>query len=287
MKNISFYLIGLLFVLVSCKNQDKDKTIENEDIHAHHVMAEESDNLFLQKLNSSPRHHEWVTLEVGGRELYNFVVYPEKSGDTPAVILIHENRGLNDWARSFADELAAEGFLVIAPDLLSNAVPGVPKTTDFSSTDAAREALYGLKPDQITEDLNAVFEYIKKAPSSNCKVSVIGFCWGGSQSFRYATNNPNLEKSFVFYGTAPQEATDIKKIQIPVYGFYGGNDNRVNATIDPTKAIMDEAGLTYEYVIYPGAGHAFMRSGASADGSPENKNAYQQAKKRLIELLNQ
>lgn len=288
MKIKVLYLSLCLLFIISCKNTGETSSPSSSihDEHAGHMTAEPDESYFLTKLNQSPRHHEWVTLEVDGRELYNFVVYPEKEGTTPAVILLHENRGLNDWARSFADELAAEGFLVIAPDLLSNATPGVPKTTDYSSTDAARTALYALDAEQITRDLNAVFNYMKNTPSSNGKVSVVGFCWGGSQSFKYTTNNPNLEKAFVFYGTAPQEADALKKIKAPVYGFYGGNDNRVNATIEATKGVMDEAGLTYEYVIYPGAGHAFMRSGADPEGSEENKKAYTEAKKKLIELLN-
>lgn len=288
MKTKILYAASLIFLITSCKNSGTEttQTKATHDEHAAHMSVEPDESLFLSKLNQSPRHHEWVTLEVDGRELYNFVVYPEKEQATQAVIVIHENRGLNDWARSFADELAAEGYLVIAPDLLSNATPGVPKTTDYSSTDAARNALYNLNADQITRDLNAVFEYIKNVPSSNGKVSVVGFFWGGSQSFRYATNNPNLEKAFVFYGTAPNEAEELRKIKTPVYGFYGGNDNRVNATIDATKSVMEESGLTYDYVIYPGAGHAFMRSGADPEGSEENKKAYTEAKKRLVELLN-
>lgn len=288
MKTKILYTTSLFFLITSCKNSGTENTQTKaiHDEHAAHMSVEPDESLSLSKLIQSPRHHEWVTLEVDGRELYNFVVYPEKEEATQAVIVIHENRGLNDWARSFADELAAEGYLVIAPDLLSNATPGVPKTTDYSSTDAARTALYNLKADQITRDLNAVFVYIKNVPSSNGKVSVVGFCWGGSQSFRYATNNPNIEKAFVFYGTAPKEAEELRKIKTPVYGFYGGNDNRVNATIDVTKSVMEESGLTYDYVIYPGAGHAFMRSGADPQGSEENKKAYIQAKKRLLELLN-
>lgn len=282
-------LLLAVITVTSCKNNNPtdSSSITSEDAHAHHLTNEPDENHFLQRLNQSPRHHEWITLEVDGRELYNFVVYPEKAQPTQAVIVIHENRGLNDWARSFADELASEGFLVIAPDLLSNATPGVPKTTDYSSTDAARTALYGLDANQITRDLNAVYQYIKTAPSSNGTVSVAGFCWGGSQSFRYATNNADLKNAFVFYGTAPQNAEELKRIKAPVYGFYGGNDNRVNATIDATKAVMEEAGLVYDYVIYPGAGHAFMRSGADPEGSPENKTAYTEAKKRLIQILNQ
>jgi len=281
---ISSILFAFL-LLVGCKNQEpKNETVVDE--HANHMaMSMQDASEFETKLSNSPRHQEWVTLEVNGRTLHSFVVYPESSKSTSTVIVIHENRGLNDWARSFADELAAKGYLVIAPDLLSNVVPGIERTTDFPNADAARDALYKLDQDKITTDLNAVYEYIQKAPSSNGKVSVVGFCWGGSQSFRYATNNPNLEKAFVFYGTAPENPDDLKKIKIPIYGFYGGNDNRVNATIEKTQAVMKEEGLTYEYEIYDGAGHAFMRSGAASDGDEANKNAYQKGFERLLGLL--
>ena len=149
---------------------------------------------------------------------------------------IHENRGLNDWARSFTDQLASKGFIAIAPDLISNTVDGIEKTNDFENSDAARSAIYALDAENVTQDLNAVLEYAKKIEAGNGKVFIIGFCWGGSQSFRFATNaGDDIEAALVFYGTGPQDAEAYSSIEVPVYGFYGGADNRVNATIEGSE----------------------------------------------------
>ncbi|XLS27918.1 dienelactone hydrolase family protein [Flavobacteriaceae bacterium M23B6Z8] len=240
---------------------------------------------FAEKLSASPRHHEWVTLEDGDRELYAFVAYPEIAEKAKVVIVIHENRGLNSWARLFTDQLAAKGFIAIAPDLLSNVNDSIAKTTDFSNSDEARSAIYGLDSDRVTADLNLVFNYAKTLEAANGEVSVVGFCWGGSQSFRYATNNSQLEEAIVFYGTAPKEKETLLQIEIPVFGFYGGNDNRVNATIEPTKEILDAAEKTYTYEIYEGAGHAFMRRAEEAPEGDPNKIASDKAWKTLVSIL--
>lgn len=235
-------------------------------------------------LSESPRHHEWIDLPREKGTYKAFVAYPESSQATDAVIVIHENRGLNDWARTFADELAGRGYLVIAPDLISNTVEGYERTTDFPNSDVAREAIYALDADQVTADLNTAYEYIVDLSASTGKVSIAGFCWGGSQSFRYATNNPNLERAMVFYGTAPEDESELESINCPVYGFYGGDDNRVNSTIEATETAMTEYGHTYEYEIYEGAGHAFMRRGYTEEEGP-NKEAHDQAWERLVGLL--
>lgn len=239
----------------------------------------------LEKLSNSPRHMEWVEVKNGERTVHTFVVYPEISAKAKVVIVIHENRGLNDWARVFTDELAEKGFIAIAPDLLSETNDTIKKTSDFPNPDKAREALSKLNPNQITADLNAVFEYAKSIAAGTGEVSVVGFCWGGSQSFRYATNNPNLKEAIVFYGTAPQDEEALKKIDIPVYGFYGGNDARVNATIEKTAEIMKAAGNFYEYEIYDGGGHGYMRSGSTPDATEENKTARAKSWERLIKIL--
>ena len=276
----SLLLLLALLVLVACKNDKKSSAKAENSSEIKEDIPEEK-----KGLSESPRHHEWVTLSHGDRELEAFVVYPETDKKTKSVIVIHENRGLNDWARLFADKLASRGYLVIAPDLISNTVPGKKKTTDFKDSDAARQAIYDLDKDQVTADLNAAFEYIKNDPASTGEVAVVGFCWGGSQTFRYATNNQNISSAHVFYGTGPKEASEISRINAPVYGYYGGNDNRVNSTIEETKKHMEEAGKTYEYEIYEGAGHAFMRSGHEPDAQKPNKEAHDQAWERLLKLL--
>jgi carboxymethylenebutenolidase len=238
-----------------------------------------------ERLEKSPRHHEWVAVKHGDRTVHFFLVYPEVKQKAPAVVVIHENRGLTDWVRSVADQLAEAGYIAIAPDLLSGMGPGGGKTSDFPGGDAAREAIYKLTPDQVTADLNAVCDYVAKLPASNGQVAVAGFCWGGAQTFRFATNRPTLAAAFVFYGTGPDSKEAIAKIASPVYGFYGGEDARVNATIPQSSALMKEAGKTYEPVTYEGAGHGFMRSGEEPNASEANRRAREAAWSRWKTLL--
>lgn len=238
-----------------------------------------------QRLEKSSRHQEWVTVKNDTRTVHAFLVYPEIKNKALAVVVIHENRGLTDWVRSVADQLAEAGYIAIAPDLLSGAGPNGGKTSDFPSEDAAREAISRLPPDQVTADLNAVADYVAKLPAGNGKVAVAGFCWGGSQTFRLATNRAKLEAAFVFYGTGPQDKEAMARIKCPVYGFYGGNDARVNATIPTSADVMKQAGKIYEPVTYEGAGHGFMRSGEQPDATEANKKARDQGWVRWKELL--
>ena len=161
------------------------------------------------------------------------------------------------------------------------------KTSDFPDSDAAREALYQLSPDQVTADLNAVADYVAGLPGANGVVAVAGFCWGGSQTFRFATNRPSLSAAYVFYGTAPDDPDALARTEAPVYGFYGGDDARVNATIPETETLMEEAGKTYEPVIYEGAGHGFMRQGVTAEAADPNAQAAKDAWERWLTLLEQ
>jgi carboxymethylenebutenolidase len=218
-----------------------------------------------QQLAKSPRHQEWVKIKNGNREVNTFVVYPETKKKATAVIVIHEINGMTDWVQSLTDQLAAAGYIAIAPDLLSGMGPNGGGTSSFADGNAVRQAIGALPPDQITTDLNAVADYVSRLPSANGKVAVGGFCWGGTQTFRYATNNPKLAAAFVFYGSAPESKEELARIKAPVYGFYGGNDARINATVPRTVELMKELGKKYEPVTYEGAGHAFMRAG---DGPP-------------------
>lgn len=236
------------------------------------------------RLEKSPRHHEWVTVKHGDREVNCYVTYPEVKDKATAVIVIHEIFGLTDWARNMTDELAEAGYIAIAPDLLSGAAPGGGGTTELGGADAATKAIAKLPADQITADLNAAADYVTKLPACNGKLVVAGFCWGGAQSFRYATDNNNLKAAFVFYGTPPDEDA-LSKINCPVYGFYGGNDARVTATVDKTREAMKAAKKTYEPVVYAGAGHGFMRAGEAPDASAANKKVHNEAWKRWRELM--
>jgi carboxymethylenebutenolidase len=234
-------------------------------------------------LEKSPRHGEWVQLKHGDRTVSAFVVYPEVKNKAAAVVVIHEIFGLTDWARTVADQLAANGYIAIAPDLLSGMGPKGGKTSDFPNVDAVREAISKLDPEQITADLNAAADYVKNLPAANGKVAVVGFCWGGGQSFRFATSRKDLSAAFVFYGSPPK---DVSSISAPVYGFYGGNDARIDATIPDTQEAMKKAGKKYDVVTYDGAGHGFMRAGEDPANTVEaNTKARGQAWERWLAVL--
>jgi carboxymethylenebutenolidase len=235
------------------------------------------------RLDASPRHHEYVALKHGDRTVQAFVVYPEVKTKAPVVILIHEIFGLSDWAKEMADELAAQGFIVIAPDLLSGFGPNGGGSSEFPSQDATIKAVSGLNPDVINADLDAAADYGKHLPAANGKIAVTGFCWGGGKSFAFATHRKGLSAAFVFYGPGP---ADVTTITAPVYGFYAGNDARIDATVPVTAAAMKAAGKTYEPVTYDGAGHGFMRAGEDPTNTiPGNKTAREQGFARLIKLL--
>jgi carboxymethylenebutenolidase len=239
----------------------------------------------LKILNESPRHHEWVAVPQVDRQVHSFVVYPEVQGKALAVVIIHENRGLTDWVRRVPDRVAAAGYIAIAPDLLSGTGPGGGKTSDFTDSDAARQGIYKLCPEQVMADLNAATDCVTALPAANGKVAVAGFCWGGSQTFRFATDRAVLSTSFVFYGTGPEDKAAIRRITAPVYGFYGGDDARVNKTLSISTKLMKEAGKTYETVTYDGAGHAFMHRGEDKDPKETNTKAMKQAWTRWLDLL--
>ncbi len=249
------------------------------------LLAAAAQDPVKDRLDKSPRHHEWVQLKVGDRTLHAFVVFPEVKAKSAAIVVIHENRGLNDWARSAADQFAEAGVIAIAPDLLSGLGPNGGKTSDFPSQDAATQALSKLPPDQVTADLNACADYVAKLDACNGKVAVGGFCWGGGQTFRFATNRESIAAALVFYGPAPADAAAVAKIKAPVYGFYGENDARINAGIEKATASMKEAGKTYDPVIYKGAGHGFMRAGEMAGAKDEEKKARGDAWTRIREIL--
>jgi len=181
-----------------------------------------------------------------------------------------------------ADELAARGYIVVAPDLLSGAGPNGGGTDAFPSQDAVTKAVSGLSADQVTADLDAAADYGKKLPSANGKLFVAGFCWGGGKSFAYATHRHDLSAAFVFYGPPP---ADVTSIAAPVYGFYAGNDARITATVPATTDAMKAAGKRYETVIYDGAGHGFMRAGQAPDANDANKKAWDEAFRRMVSLL--
>jgi len=231
------------------------------------------------RLNNSPRHGEWVEYKSGERTLKAFVVFPERKEKAAVVLVIHEIFGLTDWVRGVCDQLAENGVIAIAPDLLSGQT--------FPDVDGARKAISALPKEQVIADLNATADYAAKIPAANGNLAVSGFCWGGGWTFGYAAVNPNLNAAFSFYGPALDDPAQIAKIACPVYGFYGEKDERVNASIPKGEEMMKAAGKKYEPVIYKGAGHGFMRDGESPEGTPENKKAREDAWARWKTLLQQ
>ena len=236
-----------------------------------------------ERIAKSPRHSEWVTVKHDGRNVDTLIVYPESKEKRPVVLVIHEIFGLSDWAQELADEVAAAGYIAVAPDLLSGMAPNGGRTKDFPEG-AVMEAVSKLNPDQVTADLNAASDYGLKLPAASGKLYVAGFCWGGGQTFRFATNRGDLAAAFVFYGSPPEKDA-MGRIKAPVYGFYGGNDARIDATIPDTVAAMKAAGKQYDPVTYEGAGHGFMRAGEAPDANEANKKARDGAWKRWKGLM--
>jgi len=234
-------------------------------------------------VEKSPRHREWVTVKHGGRSVETFVAYPEVKNKAPVVLVIHEIFGVSEWVEEVADEFAAVGYIAVAPDLLSGTAPNGGRTPDFPKGGVG-PAIQKLPPEQITADLAAVADYALKLPAAAKKLYVGGFCWGGGQTFRFATNRSDLAAALVFYGPPPSK-DDMARIKAPVYGFYGGNDARINATIPDTSVNMKQVGKTYDPVIYEGAGHGFMRAGEAPDANEPNAKARKEAWDRIKSIL--
>jgi carboxymethylenebutenolidase len=236
-----------------------------------------------ERVEKSPRHREWVSVKHGNRSVETFVVYPESKAKTPVVLVIHEIFGHTDWVQDLADQLAEAGYIAVAPDLLSGMGPNGGRTPDFPKG-GATEAVSHLNPEQVTADLNAAADYALKIPAANGKLFVTGFCWGGGQSFRFATNRADLAAAFVFYGPPPDKDA-MKRIQAPVYGFYAGNDARIDATLPAAREQMKAAGKKYDPVVYKGAGHGFMRAGEAPDANEANRKARAEAWERWKSIL--
>jgi carboxymethylenebutenolidase len=219
-------------------------------------------------LDVSPRHHEWVDLALPGDagKLSLFVAYPERKDKAAVVLVIHEVYGLTDWIRAVADRLAADGFIAIAPDMLTGRGPGGGGTEKFASRDDAVRAVRELTPARVAAALDAASGYGKSLPAASGKIATIGFCWGGGQSFFAATSRPDLDAAVVYYGTSP-ELSALAAVRAPVLGLYGEDDARVNATVGPAEAKMKELGKVYVTATYPGAGHGFLRAQDGRDGA--------------------
>jgi carboxymethylenebutenolidase len=210
-------------------------------------------------LKNSPRHGEFVNIDLEGSDIKmkTFVTYPERSDKAPVVILIHEIFGMTDWTNSVADALAKEGFIVVAPDLITG-IEG--------AAENPREAIGKLTPEETLKRLNAALKYALAIPSGNGKIGCVGYCYGGRTTFAYATKQPELDAAVVYYGDSPETAT-LANVTCPVQGHYGGNDERVNATIPDAEAEMKKLGKVYDVNIYEGAGHGFLRQQSGQEGA--------------------
>ena len=266
--------------------------------HAHHgagAAAQQEQTLKDPKLpagesnakaalEASPRHGEFASIEIPGTKdkINTWIVYPERKEKAGVVIVIHEIYGLSDWIRAVADQLAADGFIAVAPDLISGMGPGGGGTDSVRSRDDIVKLIRGLSPEETTKRLNGVFGYAKKIPSANGKVATMGFCWGGSSSYAYAVSQPELNAAVVYYGSSP-EASGLTAITAPVLGLYGADDARVNTTIEPASKEMKKLGKTYDVEIYEGAGHGFLRQQTGREGA--NMRATQKAWPRTVAFL--
>jgi carboxymethylenebutenolidase len=214
------------------------------------------------RLEKSPRHRERVVVKHHGREVATLVVYPESKDKKPVVLLIHDSAGVTDWFESFADQVAAMGYIAIAPNL----------TTDMTAEKRA------------TGDLNAVADYGIKLPGSDGRLFVAGIGWGGAQSFRFAADRADVAAALVFCGASPDKDS-IARIKASIFGFYAANDKSVNATVPPAQAAAKAADVVFEAVTYDGVGAGFMQSGDAPDAKPADKLVRGYALERMKSVL--
>ena len=243
-----------------------------------------SEDTAKARLEKSPRHGEYVDVAMpsGGVPIRTWIVYPERRDRAGVVLLIHEVFGLSDWLRGVADQLAQEGFIAVAPDLISGLGPNGGGTDSVPGRDDVVKLVRSLTPGDATARLDAVRAWAAKLPASNGRTATIGFCWGGARSFAYAAAQPPLAGAVVYYGASPETA-DLAKIDAPVLGHYGGDDARVNATIPPAEAEMKRLSKSYEPHLYEGAGHGFLRAQTERDGA--NLRATEQSWPRTVAFL--
>jgi len=236
----------------------------------------------LDRLNSSPRHGEWAKIGEGDDQLNAWVVFPERADKAPVVVVIHEIFGLTHWVRAVADQLAADGFIAIAPDLMTS--KNLPTGPNGPEQAAATAAIRTLDPATVQRHIDLTAKYGMALPAALPVYGVVGFCWGGTTVFNHAVHAPSLGASVVYYGSSPATPT-LATVKAPVLGLYGGNDARVNATIADAEAALKAAGKSFESVIFDGAGHGFLRQQSGQEGA--NAKASQAAWPRTIAFFRQ
>lgn len=235
------------------------------------------------RLKASTRHGEWVDIALPGTDtkIKTWVVYPERKDKAPVVLVIHEIFGMTNWVQAVADQLAADGFIAVAPDLLSGMGPNGGGTDSLGNN--VGQTIQKLTADDQAKRLDAVRDYAISLPAATQKTATIGFCWGGGSSFSYAVHQSKLNAAVVYYGTPPTK-DQMSKIECPVLGCYGGNDARVTLTVEPTRTAMAELKKSYTPDIYEGAGHGFLRQHTGATAAA-NIKASEQAWPTTIAFL--
>lgn len=183
-----------------------------------------------------------------------YLARPKGDGRHPGILVIHENRGLNEHTRDVARRLAAEGFVALAADGLAR----LGGTGKFATPDDARTAIGTLTMEQTLADLEAALQYLDSLPEvRQGHLASIGFCWGGSRSFSLATQSDRLKAAVVFYGSAPED-DKLRQLKVPVLGIYGELDTRISSAVPAVAETLKTAGKSYQYKIFPGANHAFF-----------------------------
>jgi carboxymethylenebutenolidase len=234
-------------------------------------------------LDKSPRHGEWIDISYDGKTpIRTWIVYPERKDKAPVILIIHEIFGLSDWIRSVADQLAKEGFIAVAPDFISGFGPNGGGSSSVSSRDSVVMLIRNLSSEETYKRLGYVRAFAVRLPSANGKCATVGFCWGGGRSFEYACITPELKAAVVYYGTSPDSAA-LLNLNVPVLGLYGGDDARVGVTVEPASIEIKKLGKTFEYEMYDGAGHGFLRAQSDRDGA--NLRATEKAWPRMLAFL--
>ena len=278
------------------------------DIHAGHALDEfargvaqaapanaklPADEMgVVARLASSPRKGEYVNVMVDGKPMRTWVVRPAGNGKAPVVVVIMEIFGLSDWIRGVADQLASEGFIAVAPDIVAGHGKDGGDTSSLTTQQEITQAVLALPAPEIITKLKAAREFGLKDPRSNGKSASVGYCFGGAQSFAFAVAEPGLNAAVVYYGQAPTDAPPaargtppgpylvsdrVANVKASIIGFYGGlaQDARIGNTVAPTEEKMKALGKTYEPHIFDGAAHGFLRAQTGNDGA--NMKATEQA----------
>jgi carboxymethylenebutenolidase len=189
-----------------------------------------------------------------GTSISGYLTRPKGEVSNPAIVVIHENRGLNDHIRDVARRLAKAGFVALAPDLLSRQGGA----SSFANSEAAIEALRKITEDHVVQDLTGAINHLKDQRYVRAnKIGVTGFCWGGGNALLLATRNKDISAAVVYYGRAPRNLDDVKNIAGPVFGHYGEKDEPINSQLPKLAEAMKQVGKSFEYKIYPNAPHAF------------------------------